>query len=136
MIQAVGLGGTQATSATLRRDLHPGSRAGIKHTATSNDSRRVLLKSVDPVSRDDASHHRFDSPSGSHRQGAVGRRVTDLTEQVDDLLAASDEVAGTNLAVAENHLEALPAGPPVHHPGHAGVRTGGCRQHVRTLTVL
>src|SRR5674476_609345 len=104
MVQAVGLGGTQATSATLRRGLHPGSQPGIKRTAPSNDGRPVLLKSVDPVSRDDASHHRFDSPSGGHRQGAVGRRVTDLTEQVDDLLAASDEVAGTNLAVAENHL--------------------------------
>src|SRR5665648_1223368 len=98
--------------------------------------RRRQRPSVNPIGCDDASHHRVDGASRGHRQGPVWSRVTDLTEQVDDLLAATDEIAGTDLAVAKDDLEALTASPSVHHPGHARVRTAGCRQHVPAFDVL
>src|SRR5665647_1380157 len=110
-----------------RQEQHPISRIG---------HRACLLLSVDPIGCDDASHHDVNSASRGHGQGPVWSRVTDLTEQVDDLLAATNKVAGTDLGVAKDHLETLPAGPSRPHPAHAGVRTAGGRQHVRTLCVL
>ena len=92
--------------------------------------------SVQPVGCDDAAHHGVDGPSGGHRQGRLMSRIADLAEQVDDLLAPTDEVASGDLAVAKDHLEALTASPSMHHPGHACVRTTGLRQHVCTLAVL
>ena len=66
----------------------------------------------------------------------LGCRVSDLAEEVDDLLAPPDEVTGGEVGAAEHLLEPAAAGPPVHRPGDAGVRLPGQRESVRALEVL
>ena len=53
-------------------------------------------------------------PAGGVPQPLVRRRLGQLVEHVDDLLAPPHEVARGQLAALEHRVEAAPGGPPVH----------------------
>ena len=69
-------------------------------------------------------------------QSDIVAGLRDLAEQVDDLLAPADEVAGGQVGVAQHRLQRLARGPAVDRPGQAEIRLGCDVQFVLAFLIV